>query len=496
LRTITILFLCFVNLCFSQTSSLKISESQEFKDSEKSDEILSIHTSTKNVTGIVREGKKHLLFDIFDASFDKFHSEVIEKSKNETFVGDVYFDDEIKVFTVEKVNKSERNVYAHIFNFLNKSHSKVKLFSATVEKNQPLFSGGNKRQTSLALSPNGNFLAISTDNIKKNLNSYTVRVFDANSLKLVYSKVYQEDSEKFFEPNDMVIDDSGQVYVLGKKYFEGRREKKQGEANYNFVLNEVSKNNLKTLQLGLEGEEHIRSLNISQSNPEAIQLMGFYSENKAGRIKGGCSFLIDVENELTIKNKVNIVLPLSVYEDLYGENRADRKKDKELTNFYIDHVLQDDNGNTYLIAEEFYITQAYVPNGQMGGTTVTTFHYDDILVLKFNANNSLDWGRSIFKKANMPSYNAFLKDNKLHVILNSGKNLTEKSDGRTKVSKGILESSSLYDIVFNTDGEVIYNKVQDNKGNTYYTPFRGTYKNSKFVMMSDPKSKKQFMILE
>jgi hypothetical protein len=283
---------------------------------------------------------------------------------------------------------------------------------------------------------------------------------------------------------------------LGKKYFEGRREKKQGEANYNFVLNEVSKNNLKTLQLGLEGEEHIRSLNISQSNPEAIQLMGFYSENKAGRIKGGCSFLIDVENELTIKNKVNIVLPLSVYEDLYGENRADRKKDKELTNFYIDHVLQDDNGNTYLIAEEFYITQAYVPNGQMGGTTVTTFHYDDILVLKFNANNSLDWGRSIFKKANMPSYNAFLKDNKLHVILNSGKNLTEKSDGRTKVSKGILESSSLYDIVFNTDGEVIYNKVQDNKGNTYYTPFRGTYKNSKFVMMSDPKSKKQFMILE
>lgn len=496
MRTITILFLFIINLCFSQTTSLKITESQEFKDSEKSDEILSIHTTSKNITGIVREGKKFFLFDIFDDSLNKIHSESIEKSKKESFVGDVYFDNEIKVFTLEEVSKSERSVFAHIYNFNNKSHRKVKLFSATVEKNQPLFSGGNKRQTSLALSPNGNYLAIATDNVKKNLNSYTVRVFNSTTLKLIYSKAYQEDREKFFEPNDMVIDDLGQVYVLGKKYIEGRREKKQGLANYNFVLNKVSENDLRTLELGLDGDEHIRSLNISQSNPETIQLLGFYSENKAGRIKGGCSFLVGIENALTITNKVNIALPLSVYEDLYGENRADRKKDKELTNFYIDHVIQDNNGNTYLIAEEFYVTQVYVPNGQMGGTTVTTFHYDDILVLKFNANNTLDWGRSIFKKATAPSYNAFLKDNQLHVILNSGKNLSEKDDGRTKVSKGIFESTALYDIVFGADGEATYTKVQDNKGKTYYTPFRGTYKNSKFVMMSDPKSKKQFMILE
>lgn len=496
LKTIIVLFLFVGNLCISQSTSLKITESQEFKDSEKSDDVLSIHTTSDNLTGIVREGKKHFLFDIFDASFNKIQSETIEKSKNETFVGDVYFEDEIKVFTLEKVNKSERNVFAHIFNFKSESHRKEKLFSATVEKNQPLFSGGSKRQTSLALSPNGNYLAIATDNIKKNLNSYTVRVFDAKTLKLIFTKAYQEDSEKFFVPNDMVIDDLGQVYVLGKKYIEGRREKKQGEANYNFVINKVSKDKLTTLELGLDGDEHIRSLNISQSNPEQLQLLGFYSENKAGRIKGGCNFAIGLDPELSIKSKVNTVLPISVYEDLYGENKAERKKDNELTNFFIDHVFQDASGNTYLVAEEFYITTQYIPNGQMGGTTITTFHYDDILVLKFNSNNSLDWGRSVFKKSTAPSYNAFLKDNQLHIILNSGKNLIEKSDGRTKVSKGLFESSALYDVVFSLDAEVAYNKIQDNKGKTFYTPFRGTYKNSKFVMMSDPKSSKQFMILE
>ncbi|MGF1555961.1 hypothetical protein [Paucihalobacter sp.] len=370
------------------------------------------------------------------------------------------------------------------------------MFSATVEKNQPLFSGGSKRQTSFALSPNGNFLAVATDNVKKNLNSYTIRVFNANTLKLVFTKSYQEDKEKFFMPNDLVVDDLGQAYVLGKKYIEGRREKKQGEANYDFIINKVSKDEVQSIELKLDNNEHIRSLNISQSNPEQLQLLGFYSEEKVGRIKGGCNFIINIKSTLSLKNKISSELPLSVYEDLYGDNRAERKKDNELTNFYIDHVFQDESGNTYLIAEEFFVTSYYVSNGQMGGYYVTTYHYNDILVLKFNANNQLDLGRSIFKKATTPSYNAFLKDNQLHILLNSGKNLIEKNDGRTKVSKGFLESSALYDVVFGLDGEVAYNKVQDNKGKTFYTPFRGTYKNTKFVMMSDAKSKKQFMILE
>ena len=64
-----------------------------------------------------------------------------------------------------------------------------------------------------------------------------------------------------------------------------------------------------------------------------------------------------------------------------------------------------------------------------GGYWQTTYHYDDILIMKFDNNGKLDWSRSVFKKAQSPSYNAFIKNDELHVILNSGKNLNEKKDG-------------------------------------------------------------------
>ena len=239
---------------------------------------------------------------------------------------------------------------------------------------------------------------------------------------------------------------------------------------------------------------HIASLVINY-NSDQLQLLGFYSEERAGRIKGGCNFILD-NKTLAITKQNQVKLPIEVYNDLYGYRKAERKKKKELKSFYVDYVIEDSIGNTYLLAEEFYVTQQYVSTGNGIGYWVTTYHYDDILILKFNANGEVDWGRSIFKRASTPSYNAFLKDDKLHVMINSGKNLLEKKDGRTKVSKGWFESSALYDIVYSIDGNVSYDKVQNNKGNTYYLPYYGTYENGKFVMMSSGRKKKQFMILE
>jgi hypothetical protein len=79
--------------------------------------------------------------------------------------------------------------------------------------------------------------------------------------------------------------------------------------------------------------------------------------------------------------------------------------------------------------------------------------------------------------------------------LNSGKNLTEKSDGRTKVSKGFFGSTALYDINFTANGDEKYDKIQDNRGSNFYHPPYGTYNNGKFILMSYGREK-QFMTLE
>jgi hypothetical protein len=64
------------------------------------------------------------------------------------------------------------------------------------------------------------------------------------------------------------------------------------------------------------------------------------------------------------------------------------------------------------------------------------------------------------------------------------------------VSKGWFESSALYDFTYNNSGKVTYNKIQNNKGNTYYLPYYGTFENNIFLMMSSGRKKRQFMKLE
>ncbi|MEL1241723.1 hypothetical protein [Flavobacterium flavipallidum] len=483
---------------FSQsTTKLKVTESAEYKDDIKSIDILTIHTTESGETAIIRNGKHDFLFDIFDKNLKKTFSKVVEAENDEKFVGELFYQNQLKFFTVYAPEKDKRIVYCHTLNLTTKSCSKTTIFETAAEKNQSIFGSERKHKTNFALSPNGDYFAIATDNILKNKNSYTIRVFDSKSEKLIYTKSYQEDEKKTFEFNDLFVDNNGNAFSLGKLYKNGLADKNaSGDANYQFVLNKISKDQTSFILIDLENE-HINSLSISNNNNE-LNLIGFYSELNVNRIKGGCTFVINT-NDLSIKRKKIQELPKQVYDDLYGYRTAERKNDKkkELRNFDIDYVLRDDTNNVFLVAEEFYITTMYVSTGMYGGGYwQTIYHYDDILILKFNAEGDLVWGRSVYKRATAPSYNAFLKNDQLHIILNSGKNLTEKTDGRTKLSKGWLESTSLYDLEYSNNGEVSYNKIQDNNGNEFYLPFYGTYEGNKFIMMNDGRKKKIFMTLE
>jgi hypothetical protein len=498
MKKIILLFIIFyTTFSFSQsTTNLKVTESPEFKDKNYSEAVLAIHTTNNLKTGLIRSGKKVFLLDVFDDKLNKIASQTLESNNKESFEGYVSFNDEIKFITVLAPSKRERIVYCNTFNVeTNKVHKK-ELFRADVEKGG-LFTGRNKRGTNVAISPNGQYIAIATDNIKKNLNSYKVHVFDSETFELIFERSYQEHVDNYFEPNDIFVDDNANLYTLGKLYISGKNQKKDGEANYNFLLYQLSKGSVKSQIVSLTDGNHIASLIISNYDGK-INLVGFYSEKFAGNIKGGCNFEIDTTT-LEVLGKKNTVLPKNVYEDLYGEAKAERhnNKKKELSSFDIDYIIRDNEGNTFLLAEEFYVTTQYVNTGMNGaGYMTTTYHYDDILILKFDINGDISWGRSVFKRANTPSYNAFLKNNELHIILNSGKNLTEKNDGRTKVSKGLFESSALYDFIYSANGDVKYNKIQDNSGKNFYTPYFGTYNNGKFILISDGGRKKQFMLLE
>ena len=483
-------------IVFAQTTTLKITESPEFKDKKKALSVLAIHTNKNNKTAVLRSSKNSFIFNIFNQNLSKIHSQVIEKTKKENYINHVAHNNIMSFITVLTPKKKERIVYCHTLNLETKSYKKFKLFETTVEKNQPLFSGSNKRENNVAISPNGKYLAVVIDNIKKSTNAHKVHVYNTSNFNLEYTKDYQNHTDKYYQVNDLVIDNQAKVYILGKLFKSGKKEKKGGDANYNFILTKVDNTLHKDLKISLENDLHIQSLNINNTG-DNLKLLGFYSTTKIGRIKGGCSFIINPAKMTLLKHKTT-ELPKQVYQDLYGQRQSEKKKGKELKSFYVDYVLLDSKGNTYILAEEFYTTTVYVNTGINGAASYvqTIYHYDDILIMKFNHKGALDWSRCIFKRASTPSYNAFVKNDELHVMLNSGKNLTEKNDGRTRISKGWFESSALYDFKYDNNGQVNYNKIQNNKGKTYYLPYYGTYENNNFIMINSGKSKTQFMKLE
>ena len=387
---------------FSQSSYFSVKESQKFTDNKRETNVLAVHTNDKDQTIVAREARRELIFEVFNKNAKNIFDKTIKLATYESFNGEIFYDDELKVFTVHKVNLRTRVIYAHILNIETKRYRKVELFTTTVERGQQLFLAGLKRQTYFALSPDEKLLAIATDNISKNQNSYLIHVLDAKSLSLIYKKKYYEDEQKRFNLSSLAIENDGNVYSLGKEYQNGRAEKKLGgNANYEFVLCKVNDSGKKVLNLRLNGDVHMRTMKIANEEGE-FRLIGFYSEKNVRRIKGVGMVIIDPV-ELEIESQKEFPLPLEVFEDLYGYRKADRKSDKELSNFYLDHVLEDDFGNIYMLAEEFYVTQSYVSDGNGSGYYTYQEHYDDILILKFDAAGNLAWGRSIFKRSGGPS---------------------------------------------------------------------------------------------
>jgi len=505
LKKNNVLFLAalfMLNILAAQSlSSLKVSESKKYRDMVGADIIHSTHSTEDGHIGLIRDqsssgyGKKRkLVVNIYDQNLKKVFEKVVERYKKEEYIGEVAYGDKIKFFTVYASKKTKRTIYCHVLDIKNRSYVKQELFEIQTEKISTAL-GKNQHETQCAISDNGKYFVIQSDNIKKNTNSYSIRVYDSNSIALLYKKDYQKNIDQFFEPKDLAIDNNGTVYSLGKLFKQGRTQKNKGKANYEFSLNKINQNDAVALPIAVE-EEHIKSLSISLSD-DHLKLVGFYSNKNVHRIKGGCNFHIDL-NTFTLSNKKINELPSKVYEDLYGYRTDENSNKRELKNFYIDHVINDKAGNLYIIAEEFYETVSvgdYGPNMKFGMAQVVS-HYDDILILKFNPKGDLEWGRSLFKRDIEQSYNVFIKDERLHVILNSGRVLTEETSGRIKASVGLFESTALYDIAFTQHGELSYNKIQDNKKKIFYQPNYGYYYNTKFIMPSKDKYFLQFMSLE
>jgi hypothetical protein len=484
----TALLLCQGLIIAQNESDFKLYESPIYNDDVKTDSVRAIYTSNSGRTGIVRNDKNHIIFDLFNERFSKIHTKIIETDRKETYIGDLFFNNEINVFTETYPKRDIKLFSCYILNLDDKTDIKIELSSTTVIKKLRLFS--NEKGTKFSISPNLNYFSITNYTIHRDEIFYHISVFDSKSYELIYDQQINRKENEFYSLSEIKIDDNKNVYLLGESFYDEESPKLKSEGNRHFMIEKFTGKEYSLIDLNLE-KRHITSLKSVNKNNEYI-LYGFYSETGKNSIKGVCSVVI-AKDEFKIIDQNLQDLPSQVYADLFGSDKVERKKDRELFDFKIGNILNDKEDNVYLLAEEFYIT--YHKHQKLK-------HYDDILILKFNPAGKLDWGRSIYKYSLRPSYHAFVNKENLHIILNSGKNLRELGDGRTKTTKNIFETSALYDFVYKSSGNVEINKIQNNNNNnnnnnkTYYLPNYGNYVDGKFIMIGDSRNERRFMTLE
>ncbi len=194
-KIIVITFILSISNVFAQdnSTSFNITESESFHYDKKIDGILAMKTLKTGATGVVLEHEKrnvldkpYFFFDIFDKDLNQIFTKKVEIDKNESYVGDLYYNGMLKVFTVYQPNKKERTVYVYQLDIDHRTYKRVKLFDAKIQKKQNLFATKNSHVTNFSISPNNKYFAVAKDNVSKKMNDYDIRVFDVETNELIY----------------------------------------------------------------------------------------------------------------------------------------------------------------------------------------------------------------------------------------------------------------------------------------------------------------------
>jgi hypothetical protein len=499
--TLIIIAILIGKIVISQEkTSLNITESEVFKDQVQSDSIQSAYSLNNDGLLIVRADDKKVFVDIFEKQLTNRSTYAIELGKEDTYVGDIFYDNTVSIISENIVKKSTSVLSRYTFDLDSKSTSKKELSRTSIDKKLSLYS--NKKGSNYAISPNSEFIGLVIYTIHKGEIYFTVSVFDTSDFTLIYEKQIKRSENKFYSIEDVQVDNNNNVYVLGKTFFESDNPQIKNEDKQHYFLEKFTVSDYSKLDINYS-DKYAKSLKTRLSG-DSYNLYGFYSDRNVIQNKGLLNVSIDLNQLKIIKTNFQNI-PDKVYRDIFGFDKDKKEKSIELSNFDINHILQDNDESLYLLAEESYTNYsagAPIPTGTAsGGQTIYSGGsggnlYGDILIIKIDKSQVINWGRGIYKSSSQPSYNAFLQNNELHVLLNSGKDLKQLKDGRIKVSKGLLESSSLYDFKFNTSGNNSIIKIQDNKNNDYYLPFYGKEVNQKFIMFNDSRKKRKFLMIK
>ncbi len=256
---------------------------------------------------------------------------------------------------------------------------------------------------------------------------FGLTIFDQN-VKEIWSKTLSLPyNDELFDIQDYIVDNDGNVHIVSLLYKDKRKEKRKGQPNYIYQIYSIYNQgkDVKEYSIELEGK-FITDMKLAINDQKDIICAGFYAEKSGSSIIGTYNVKLNPETKEIVSRHMNefgvdyVNQEASDEEDDVDEKKVsskskeskkDKEKEKEMADYQLDEIIFNENGESYLIAEQYYYTvHTYVTSdGKGSSTTRTTYHYfyNDIIVVKMSKEGKIVWVSKIPKKQRSTNDNGF-----------------------------------------------------------------------------------------
>ncbi|WP_196885271.1 hypothetical protein [Aureivirga sp. CE67] len=460
----------------------KILLTEPYKGKEKINKSSGVQNLGSGKSFILFYTKKGYEFSIYEGS-KYILSKNLKATKNEVLLGEAFLNRKYHLFTIQQKGKKNNIIMSHSFNVDTNELISEKIADIG-ERNKDL--------NSFNLSANNKYLAfIST---KKNSNrdlEYRLEVLNIEKKELQSSSLLYSKGKKnkgwttLYTPK---INNQGEAYALVKKTFT-KKERKKFNLKDGLTIYRVIDSKLQKLNIPFEEKYNESEFDIIDGKNE-ITLVSFTShETQTANIAGYFSFIIS-KNDFTLKDQVFIEIPDKVLQEFYGEEnltaKQQKSKSKELTDYKFRESFKDSQGNKYIIAEK------EIKKSMNGGFYT---YWSDLIVLKVNTDNSIEWGDLIPKLDAKPIHKAFIKNDLLHIVIQIDGEIKATNDDIV-FGMGFMKTEFVYILTYQKDGKIKYQKVATNKKRGKYNPYKGIFNDDKFSIKNTTSKKFQLLIIE
>jgi len=292
---------------------------------------------------------------------------------------------------------------------------------------------------------------------KKSYDVIGLYSFDSDLNKKYSNEIKMPYTERRMNNLDYQLDNQGNLFLLTKFFHDDsnddKKRKKDKVANYHVELFTIKSGTDKIEISKFENKDKfINKIWLFDTGKDFSVCAGFYSNGKGDFDDSDGIMAFKVKSDGKMYDYVYHEIPLEILNQYMSDRQKNKNEKKEengegvqFKDLTLKDLVVNTDGSIVLVGEQYFV-QAHYNGGMYGAGNVTyTYHYNNILITKIDANGGLAWMKKIPKvqtgnggqggmsykyfNANNNHYLVFL-DNIKNIDLPLNKEPAKHSDGQ------------------------------------------------------------------